>query len=142
MVECGAASWASRSAAPCSASSPSRRPMRRRRVLREPRRRRRRAADKGGPGARKAEAMTLNDILQSAQGGRAVHNMAARFDLSDGEAQAAAQAMIPAFSLAFERLAAHPATLGGLLVEMTNGAHAVSYAAPGGAEGALSPNAL
>jgi hypothetical protein len=86
--------------------------------------------------------MTLNDILNSAQGGRAVHNMAARFDLSDGEAQAATQAMIPAFSLAFERLAAHPATLGGLLVEMTNGAHAVSYADPDAAAGALSPNAL
>src|SRR5271166_1034455 len=86
--------------------------------------------------------MTLNDILKGAQGGRAVHNMAARFDLSDGEAQAAAQAMIPAFSLAFERLAAHPATLGGLLVEMTSGGHAVSYADPDAAAGALSPNAL
>ena len=86
--------------------------------------------------------MTLNDILQSAQGGRAVGNLAARFGLSEGEAQAAARAMIPTFSIAFERLAAHPAALGGLLAEMTNGAHAVSYADPDAPAAALSPEAL
>jgi hypothetical protein len=86
--------------------------------------------------------MTLNEILQNAQGGRAVGNLAARFGLSEGEAQAAAQAMIPTFSVAFERLAAHPDTLGGLLTEMTNGAHAVSYADPDAPAAALSPEAL
>ena len=86
--------------------------------------------------------MTLNEILRSAQGGRAVGNLAARFGLSEGEAQAAAQAMIPTFSVAFERLAAHPDTLGGLLTEMTNGAHAVSYADPDAPAAALSPEAL
>jgi hypothetical protein len=38
--------------------------------------------------------MTLNDILQSAQGGRAVDNLAARFGRSEGEAPAATHAMI------------------------------------------------
>ena len=75
--------------------------------------------------------MTLNDILQGAQGGKAIDHLAARFGLTSAEAQAAAQAMIPAFSLAMQRRASHPAALGGLVSELATGAHASSFAEPG-----------
>ena len=52
--------------------------------------------------------MTLNDILQSAQGGQALDNLAARFGLSDSEMKAATQALIPAFSEAFQKLSTRP----------------------------------
>ena len=39
--------------------------------------------------------------------------------------------MIPAYSLALQNLASHPAALGGLLSELASGAHAPSFAEPG-----------
>ncbi len=75
--------------------------------------------------------MTLNDILQGAQCGKAVDNLAARFGLTSAQAQAATQAMIPAFSLALQHLASHPEALGGLVSELASGAHAPSFAEPG-----------
>jgi len=86
--------------------------------------------------------MTLNDILQSAQGGQALDNLAARFGLSDSEMKAATQALIPAFSEAFQKLSTRPGGLGGLLTEMANGAHSASYADPGQPAGSLSPEAV
>ena len=42
--------------------------------------------------------MNLNDILQAAQGGQGVTNLASQFGLTPEQTQAAIQAMIPAFS--------------------------------------------
>jgi len=75
--------------------------------------------------------MTLNDILQGAQGFKATDNLAARFGLSSTQAQTAVQAMIPAFSLALQNLASRPPALGGLLSELASGAHGPSFAEPG-----------
>ena len=80
--------------------------------------------------------MTLNDILHSAQGGQAVANLASANGLSPEEAERASQAMLPAFSSAFERLKGHPDALGALVAELSNGGHDASYAAPAGAAGA------
>ena len=74
--------------------------------------------------------MNLNDILQTAQGGKAVDNLAARFGVTPEQAGAAAQAMIPAFSAALRNMSTHPAALGALLTEMASGAHAAAYADP------------
>ena len=74
--------------------------------------------------------MTLNEILQGAQGGKAIDNLAARFGLSSAQTQAAVEAMIPAYSLALQNLASHPAAFGGLLSELASGAHAPSFAEP------------
>jgi hypothetical protein len=71
--------------------------------------------------------MTLNDILQKAQGGKAVGNLAARYGLTSDQAQAATQAMIPAFSAALERLKAHPEALGGMIAEVVGGGHGAVY---------------
>ena len=50
----------------------------------------------------------LNDILQSAQGGEAINNIAQRFGLSPEQAQAAVQALIPALSAGLTKAAANP----------------------------------
>jgi hypothetical protein len=74
--------------------------------------------------------MTLNDILHSAQGGQAVANLGAQFGLAPDAAEAAAQAMVPAFSTALTSMAANPAAIGAVLSELASGAHAASYADP------------
>ena len=42
--------------------------------------------------------MNLNEIIQAAQGGEGVNNLASQFGLSPEQTQAAIQAIIPAFS--------------------------------------------
>jgi hypothetical protein len=74
--------------------------------------------------------MTLNDILQAAQGGQAVANLATAHGLTPEQAHGATQAMLPAFSLALDRLKGHPDTLGGLIAEVSGGGHDASFAAP------------
>ena len=80
--------------------------------------------------------MTLNDIVQSAQGGKAVDHLAAEFGLTSAQTQGALEAMMPAFAQALKDRAAEPAALGGLLTEMASGAHAAAYSEPGQAAGA------
>ncbi len=74
--------------------------------------------------------MTLNDIIQSAQGGDALNNLAGRFGLSPEQTQAAIQAIIPALSHGLQRAAQNPGSLGGVISEMASGAHAGPYADP------------
>ncbi len=74
--------------------------------------------------------MNLSDIMQAAQGGQGINNLASQFGLSPQQAQAAIQAMIPAFSTGLQRTAQDPTGLGGLIAQMTNGAHAAGYADP------------
>lgn len=44
--------------------------------------------------------MNLNEIMQAAQGGQGVNNLASQFGLTPDQAQSAVQAVIPAFSQA------------------------------------------
>jgi hypothetical protein len=74
--------------------------------------------------------MNLNDIIQAAQGGQGINNLAARFGLTPEQAQAAVQAMIPAFSMGLQRTAQDTGGLGGILSQMMNGMHQGSYTDP------------
>jgi hypothetical protein len=80
--------------------------------------------------------MTLNDIVQSAQGGQAVDNLAQQFGLSHEATQAAVEAMVPAFSTGLQSMAANPAAIGAVLTELASGAHVGSFADPAQAAGA------
>ena len=74
--------------------------------------------------------MNLNDIIQAAQGGQGVNNLASQFGLSPDQAQSAIQAMIPAFSTGLQNAVQDPSSLGGLLSHLASGAHLGSYADP------------
>ena len=74
--------------------------------------------------------MTLNDIIQSAQGGGALQNLANQFGLSPEQTQSAVQAIIPALSHGLQRAAQDPGALGNVVSEIGSGAHAGSYADP------------
>ena len=74
--------------------------------------------------------MNLNDILQSAQGGAGLQNLATQFGLSPEQTQAAVQAIIPALSHGLQRAAQDPGALSGVVGEIASGAHAGSYADP------------
>ena len=63
--------------------------------------------------------MTLNDIIQAAQGGQGVNNLANQFGLTPEQTQAAIQAMMPAFSMALQRSRRRPAGLGGTSRRLT-----------------------
>jgi hypothetical protein len=74
--------------------------------------------------------MNLNDIIQAAQGGQGINNLAGQFGLSPEQAQAAIRAMIPAFSTGLQSAAQNPAALGGVLSHLASGAHQGSFADP------------
>ena len=80
--------------------------------------------------------MNLNDIIQAAQGGQGVNNLASQFGLSPEQAQAAIQAMIPAFSTGLQRTAQDPTGLGGILSQLASGAHQGSFTDPSQASAA------
>ena len=73
------------------------------------------SAGPGPGGTGKGEAMTFSDIVQAAQGGKAVDNLAAEFGLTAAQTQGALEAMMPAFAQALKDRAAEPAALGGTL---------------------------
>jgi hypothetical protein len=74
--------------------------------------------------------MNLNDIIQAAQGGQGVNNLAGQFGLTPEQTQAAIQAMIPAFSTGLQRTAQDPTGLGGILSQLTSGVHQGSFTDP------------
>jgi hypothetical protein len=78
--------------------------------------------------------MNLNDIIQSAQGGQAIDNIAAKFGLSPEQAQAAVQALIPALSAGLQHASQNPGALGQILGHLGDGPHQASYQDGGAAE--------
>jgi len=76
----------------------------------------------------------LNDILQSAQGGQAINNIAERFGLSPDQAQAAVQALIPALSAGLTKAATNPGTLGSVISAVTDSTHQASFNDPNAAQ--------
>jgi hypothetical protein len=74
--------------------------------------------------------MSLNDIMQAAQGGQGVNNLAAQFGLTPEQTQAAIQSMMPAFSMGLQKTAQDPTGLGGILSQLTSGAHDGSFTDP------------
>jgi hypothetical protein len=76
----------------------------------------------------------LNDILQSAQGGQAINNLAQRFGISPEQAQAAVQALIPALSAGLAKCATDPGALGSIISALVDGTHQASFSNPGAAQ--------
>ena len=72
----------------------------------------------------------LYQILQAAQGGQAVDNLAQRFGLSHEQADSAVQALIPALSTAFMTKAMHPGGMQEIAGAMTDDHHQQAYADP------------
>lgn len=70
---------------------------------------------------------SLNDILQSAQGGQAMENLARQFGISPDQARAAVDALAPALSMGFQQKASQPGGLGDILAPMASGDHAAAY---------------
>jgi hypothetical protein len=80
--------------------------------------------------------MNLNDIIQAAQGGQGVSNLASQFGLTPEQTQAAIQAMMPAFSTGLQNAAQSSTGLGGILSQLTSGAHQGSFSDPNQANAA------
>ena len=71
--------------------------------------------------------MTLNDIIQAAQGGQGVANLGAQFGLTPDQTQAATQALMPAFSAALQKVTSNPAGLAGVVGHLASGVHEASF---------------
>jgi hypothetical protein len=76
----------------------------------------------------------LNDILQSAQGGQAINNLAQQFGLTPAQTQAAVQALIPALSAGLAKCAMQPGALGAIISAITDPDHQASYSSPTAAQ--------
>ena len=76
----------------------------------------------------------LNEILQAAQSGQGVNNLAQQFGLSPEQTQAAINAMLPGISAGMQNKAQDPSGLGGIISALTQGAHQASYQDPSAAK--------
>jgi hypothetical protein len=77
---------------------------------------------------------TLQDILQSAQGGKAAENLAERFGITSEQANAAIQALAPALSMGMQRAMQNPGNLGIIVGQLTSSLHLTSYQNAAGAQ--------
>jgi hypothetical protein len=69
----------------------------------------------------------LQDILQSAQGGKAAENLAERFGITTEQAKAAMQALAPALGIGLQRVLQNPAGLGSMIGQLSAGAHQAAF---------------
>jgi hypothetical protein len=69
----------------------------------------------------------LQEILQSAQGGKAAENLAERFGISTEQANAAIQALVPALSAGLQKAVQNPESLSGLIGQLSAGLHQASF---------------
>ena len=76
----------------------------------------------------------LYQIIQGAQGGQAIDNLAQQFGLSSEQADAAVKSLIPALSTGFMTKAAQPGGTGEILGTMTDDQHKQAYADPNAAQ--------
>jgi hypothetical protein len=76
----------------------------------------------------------LNDIIQNAQGGKAIENLATQFGITPDQAQAAVQAIIPALSTAFMQKLGQPGELGSIISAITDSSHQASFSNPEAAQ--------
>ncbi len=77
--------------------------------------------------------MNLFDIMQSAQNGQAMQNLARQYGLSQQQTQAALDALLPAFSMGLQRQTQDPYAFGSLAQMMTASPYARFFEAPGSA---------
>jgi hypothetical protein len=72
----------------------------------------------------------LTEIMQAAQGGQGINNIASHFGLSPEQAQAAVQALIPGMSMGLQNQAANSGGLASIIEMMTGGAHHEAFNNP------------
>jgi hypothetical protein len=69
----------------------------------------------------------LQDIIQSAQGGKAAENLAERFGITAEQANSAIQALVPALSAGLEQALQSPGRLSGIIGQLSAGLHQASF---------------
>jgi hypothetical protein len=72
----------------------------------------------------------LYEILRNAQGGHALDNLAAQFNMSKEEADAAVKAVVPALSAALLNHVSEPHALGSFIGMLREGRHLAAFADP------------
>ncbi|SEB75613.1 hypothetical protein SAMN05519104_0049 [Rhizobiales bacterium GAS188] len=72
----------------------------------------------------------LSEIMQSAQGGQAVSNLARQFGLPPDQAQAAINALLPAFQVGLQNNAQNMGSLSQIIGAMMGGQHATTFDDP------------
>lgn len=76
----------------------------------------------------------LNDIIQNAQGGKAIENLATQFGITPDQAQAAVQAIIPALSTGLMQKLGQPGELSNIISAITDPTHQASFSNPEAAQ--------
>jgi hypothetical protein len=72
----------------------------------------------------------LSEIMQAAQGGQGINNIATHFGLSPEQAQSAVQALMPGMSMGLQNQAANSGGLASIIEMMTGGAHHEAFNNP------------
>jgi hypothetical protein len=75
--------------------------------------------------------MNLFEMMQAAQGGNAMNNLASQFNLTPGQTQNAVEALLPALSMGLQRQTQSPDMFSSLAGMMMNGQHAAAFDADG-----------
>jgi len=82
---------------------------------------------------------SLIEMMQMAQGGNAMDNLARQFGLTPQQTESAVSALMPAFSMGLQQNANNMSALGGLFQTMFSGPHNAAYES---AQAATSPQAV
>jgi hypothetical protein len=83
----------------------------------------------------------LYEILRNAQGGQAIDNLAAQFNITPEEADAAVKAVVPALSEGFLKQASHPVGLGSFIGALGEDQHLAAFTDPAAAQEPATPQA-
>jgi hypothetical protein len=75
--------------------------------------------------------MNLFEMMQAAQGGNAMSNLANQFNLTPGQTQNAVEALLPALSMGLQRQTQSPDMFSSLAGMMMNGQHTAAFDADG-----------
>ena len=78
----------------------------------------------------------LYEILRNAQGGQAIDNLAAQFNITAEEADAAVKAVVPALSEGFLKQASHPVGFGSFVGALGESQHLAAFSDPAAAQAA------
>ena len=76
----------------------------------------------------------LYEILRNAQGGQAIDNLAAQFNITAEEADAAVKAIVPALSEGFLKQTQHPLGIGSFIGALGEGQHLAAFTDPAAAQ--------
>jgi hypothetical protein len=80
--------------------------------------------------------LNLYEILRNAQGGQAIENLAAQFNVTTEEADAAVKAVLPTLSEQFLKQASEPAAFGSFVGALGEGQYLAAFGDPAAAQAA------